>query len=100
MLEVSLTHFHAMLLEAAEISAMKVLIELGHLKPYISKSEAYKMYGRANVDRWVQEGLVNLIKDEDHGAKIRISRIEIEATAKASNRITYRSVLKRRNTKP
>lgn len=88
-MDIPLTTLRHFLIEAAELGAQQALIESGHLKPYMSKSEAYKMYGRANVDRWVQEGIVNLIKDGIDSAKIRISRIEIETVAKTSNRIPY-----------
>lgn len=88
-LEVSITHFRAMLLEASEIGAMKVLIETGNLSAFISKSQAYATYGRGHVDRWVREELIHLIKDGDANHKVRISRIEIEATYLASNRVSF-----------
>jgi len=56
------------------------------LKPYLSKTEAYELYGRRNVDFWLKKNLVKEIKDGDNTAKIRIDRIELEIVAATSNR--------------
>lgn len=66
---------------------------LGLLKPYISLREAYKIYGRATVDRWIEEGLVHVIKDGTNTSKCRIKRDEIELVASISNRASWFSNL-------
>lgn len=77
------------LIDAAELGAQKALVEVGQLKPYLKKREAYRMYGEAVVNRWIMEGLVTPIKDGTRNASVRIDRIEIETVAKASNRSSY-----------
>lgn len=85
----------ALLADAAELGANAVLAKHGVLKPYLSKSDAYRIYGETNVDRWIAERLITARKDGGHSAKWRIDRQEIEAVAKASNRPSYMLVKER-----
>lgn len=85
---ISISHLTVLLRDAAEEGATIALVKCGKIKPFMSKSEAYKTYSRKNVDRWIQEGLVTDHQDGE-GANYRIDRIEIETVAKASNRHTY-----------
>ena len=55
----------------------------------LSKAQAYKRYGRASVDRWLSEGLIELI-----GKKL--STEQLAAVASKSNRLTYKPVLERK----
>jgi len=89
------TEYRNALVDAAELGAMKALETAGLLKPYIKLREANRMYGSAIVGRWYQEGLIHFIKDGNNNSSVRIDRIEIEATAKASNRGTYLSTKER-----
>ena len=68
--------------------AEKALIATGTLSGRLSKSEAYRTYGRSNVDRWVLEGLIKV-------SNKCIDRIKLEAIAESSNRITYLPVADR-----
>lgn len=86
----------ALMADAAEIAVNSALSKAGLIKPFISKQDAYKAYGRAIVDRWILEGLVTPRKDGQASAKWRIDRAEIEAVAKASNRPSYLSVTERK----
>ena len=81
--------FRNALVDAAEVGAMKALIETNQLKPYLSKREANRKYGTAIVNRWIKERLIWPIQDGTSSAKMRIDRIQIETVAKASNRATY-----------
>ena len=74
---------------AYECGYRKCAEQLGHLKPYISLNEAYRTYGRATVDRWVKEGLVEIIKDGTNSSKCRIHRETIEIVASMSNRESW-----------
>lgn len=56
-------------------------------KPFLSKNEAYELYGRRVVDKWISSGLLKLHKDLGSN-KIRISRTEIATIASASNRVS------------
>ena len=74
---------------AAELATETTLTKLGLLKPYISLNQAYKMYGTGTVERWHEEGLIKKIKDGEGKSPVRISRVEIEAVAKTSNRAEW-----------
>lgn len=60
----------------------------GLLPETISKSEAYRRYGRTVVDRWLAEGLI-----QPDGKTI--SREQLAAVAAASNRLSYLAVKER-----
>ena len=78
------THQLKLLLqEAAAMGAKTALVKSGWLKPYLKKSEAFRKYGRQNVEQWIDEGLVSIRKDGDHSAAWRIDRLEIEAIVMA-----------------
>lgn len=77
-----------MLTQAAEIGATAAMSKYGILKPYLSIAEAYRIYGRGNVDRWLKEKLIKRINDGE-GTKIRLNRVELEIVAKTSNRLSY-----------
>lgn len=81
--------FKDMLSDCFEMGFKKGLIVCGQLKPYLSKSEAYKAYGRRKVEAWIRNGLLNEIKDGDNTSTVRIDRIEIEKVASVSNRASY-----------
>lgn len=70
--------------QAAAMGAQMALIEAGKLRPYLKKSEAFLLYGRAKVENWIEEGLITPRKDGDHSAHWRIERMEVEALVKAS----------------
>lgn len=74
---------------AVEIGVERALGKLGLVKTMLSKQDAYRMYGRSNVERWIKERLIHPVKDGDKSAKWRIDRSEIEIVAMTSNRHTY-----------
>jgi len=67
----------------AELGALQALITTGMLKPYLKKSEAFRQYGRKNVERWIAQGDITPRKDGNHSAAWRIDRLEIAILAKA-----------------
>jgi hypothetical protein len=84
------THHLALLIEqAAEMGAKHALTQTGHLKPYLKKSEAYRQFGRRNVEHWIDDGLLSPRKDGDHSAAWRLDRLELEAIAKADDLLIY-----------
>jgi hypothetical protein len=85
------------LIDAAELGAIKALVQIGTLRPYLKLNEAKRTYGPAIVERWIREGLVTPIKDGNHTASIRIDRIQIESVAKTCNRATYLTTQERIN---
>lgn len=75
----------------AKLTATEVLMNVGGLKPYISKAEAYRKYGRGVVDKWIAEGLLTLRQDVvGSSSKMRIDRSEIEALAAAEDLIQFK----------
>ena len=73
-----------LLLQAgAELGAIIALIKTGKLKPYITKAEAFRLYGRKNIERWLADGLLTPRKDGDHSAAWRIDRLEAKLIVKA-----------------
>jgi hypothetical protein len=58
------------------------------LKDQITKADAYRSYGRTNVDRWITEGLLKISKKS-------IDKTKLESVADSSNRITYLPVAER-----
>lgn len=61
-----------------ELGVSIALIKTGKLKPYLKKSEAYRLYGRHKIDRWLEQGYLSPQKDGDHSSAWRLSRIDIE----------------------
>ncbi|MBB5440628.1 hypothetical protein HDC92_004331 [Pedobacter sp. AK017] len=78
------SHTLTLLIEqSAKMGAIYTQVLQGRLKPYLKKSEAFRLYGRMYVEHWVRDGLITPRKDGDHSACWRIERIELEAAARA-----------------
>jgi len=78
-----------LLAEAAEMGGRIALSRIGKLRPYMKKAEAYRLYGRRNVENWIAQGLITARKDGGHSASWRIEWLEIESVFKAKNLIRY-----------
>jgi len=63
--------------------------ELGALKAYLKKSEAFRRFGRTKVEQWISQGLITPRKDGNHSAAWRIDRIEIEIIYKAKSAMSF-----------
>ncbi|MEJ6980735.1 hypothetical protein WG906_09765 [Pedobacter sp. P351] len=85
--------------DCVELGTKSTLIELNILKPFLSKNEAYKKYGRGTVDRWIKEGNLKAIKDGTTSSSIRLDRITLEILSKASTRHTYLTSIERKEVK-
>lgn len=90
-----LKNFISLLTNATDIGAQKALDASGVVKETICKSEAYSLYGRANVDRWILEGLIVPLIANGKTPYQCIDRLKLEAVAHSSNRITYLPVAER-----
>lgn len=78
------THQLGLLLrDAAEMGAKLAIAKTGGLRPYLNKSEAFRLYGRKNIEHWIAQGLITSRKDGDHSATWRIDRMEAEAIRKS-----------------
>jgi hypothetical protein len=78
-----------LLRDAAEMGAKLALTKAGKIKPYMSKAEAYRLYGRKNIERWIDQGLITPRKDGNQSAPWRIERIEAEAIRKSVDAMLY-----------
>lgn len=87
--EISAHQLKIIIQEAAEMGAILALTKVGKLKPYLKKSDAFRKYGRANVEHWIDDGLITVRKDGDHSATWRIDRLEVEAIVKSSTLFRY-----------
>jgi len=68
-----------LIISATEIGYTKCAIDLCVIKEEITMRQAYKAYGRKNVDRWISEGKVVPVK---RNGRLYIKRIQID-TVKA-----------------
>ena len=75
-------------LESVTGGTAKALSETS-IQTMVSKAEAYRLYGRSQVDRWISEGLFKPFKGQIYISKSGIDREKLEAIAAASNRGTY-----------
>jgi hypothetical protein len=74
---------------AARLGAIHAFVRSGTLKPYMKRAEAFRLYGRKYVERWIAQGLITPRKDGNHSAAWRIDRLEIEALAVATSLLRY-----------
>lgn len=84
-----------LLKNATEQGATNALSESGQLQVQLSKAEAYRLFGRGNVDRWISEGLISPISCTKKSSRQCLDRIKLETIAASSNRITYLPVAER-----
>jgi len=80
---------------AVKAGAEKCFRDGGLLKKQLSLSEAYAIYGRTNVDRWITEKLIVTSICGNGTLRKSISRAQLEAVAFKSNRISYLPVAER-----
>lgn len=73
---------------AAELGGIVALTEVGQLKPYLSKAEAYRKYGRTAVDNWITQGVVKEHQDFPN-SKVRLCRKELASVAASQNLVQY-----------
>lgn len=82
------TELAELLKKAAEKGTANAIKEEQTVPDQLTKADAYRLYGRSNVDRWLQEGLISKQQPTDT-SQIFFDRSELEAVAASSNRITY-----------
>ncbi|MDB5021833.1 MAG: hypothetical protein JWQ28_2960 [Pedobacter sp.] len=88
-LTMSISELRALLVDAGELAAKKALADAGLLKPYLSRSQAEKKYGRPNIARWTEEGLLNPSRGNEKNDHWKYDRHELEAVYKASLRHSF-----------
>ncbi len=88
------TELATLLKNAAEQGTANAIKEEQPVPDQLTKADAYRLYGRSNVDRWLREGLISKQPPTDT-SQIFFDRSELEAVAASSNRITYLPVADR-----
>jgi len=83
-----LKELSVLLRNATAEGAENVLRATCILSNNLSKSEAYKIYGRSNVDRWVTERIIKI-------SNKKFDRLQLQAIAASSNRMSYLPVADR-----
>lgn len=78
-----------LLQDAAEMGALQALSKIGKVRPFLKKSQAFRRYGRKNVENWISLGLITPRKDGGHSAAWRIDRLEAEALSKSHDAMRY-----------
>jgi len=66
------------------------------IAPHITKAEAYRIYGRSNIDRWLAERLISPFAPTGKSSKKLLDRNVLDRVAGTSNRITYLPVADRK----
>lgn len=87
-----LTH---LLKAAVSEGAINALEKDCNVAAFLTKADAYRLFGRNDVDRWVKEGLITPRLKTAKSSKKYIERKQLERVAAASNRITYLPVAER-----
>lgn len=91
-----LKEFTHILLSSALTGAGKAIAVNGGLPAHICKAEAYRLYGRSDVDRWIAEGLIVPAATAGKASKKLLDRTILERVAASSNSITYQPVADRK----
>jgi hypothetical protein len=78
-----------LLKDAAQVASVQALVSMGAISPYASLHECRREYGIGTVNNWLRQGLIRKIKDGEGNTKVRISRVELEAAARTSNRVEW-----------
>lgn len=90
-----LKELSSLLKTAVTAGADKALAATRPLKDRLTKADAYRLYGRYNVDRWLSEGLITLSSVYPSISKKTLDRKKLESIAESSNRVTYLPVADR-----
>jgi hypothetical protein len=89
-----LKEFITQLKDAVQEGAEKALSHCGVQQVSCTKAEAYRLFGRSDVDRWIAGGLLTPIAHTGKVSKM-IDRTQLERVAAASNRHSYLMVAER-----
>jgi len=84
-----------LLIEAVHIGTGKAIAETGGLPAHLCKADAYRLYGRNDVDRWIEEKLIIPAIINGKVSTKFFDRIQLERIARSSNRLTYLPVADR-----
>lgn len=85
-----------LMLNAVNTGVANAVAESRAISPLISKADAYRIYGRSNVDRWLTEQLISHFPVPGISSKKFLDRTKLDSVAAGSNRHTYLPVADRK----
>lgn len=90
-MEVTLQLFELknLLTDAVELGAKKALIDAGISRPTISQTQAYELYGRARVDKWVKNRWIKRCKQGNNTSSVTFDSLELQILDKTKQRARY-----------
>lgn len=65
------------------------LVMQGQASPFVRKSEACRLYGRKNIEKWTRWGLIEWMKDGENNSQLRCELSKLIMIAGAANRNEY-----------
>jgi hypothetical protein len=83
-----LKEFSFLLTDAVIEDNDNTLIASGQLPDTLTKAQAFRLYGRTNIERWISEGLIHPVKQHGNSSKKFIDRLKLESVARAAGRTT------------
>ncbi len=78
----------SVLKEVAKLGAQEALIQAKIIPSHITKSKAYKLYGRSTVEKWIKAGAIQCYQD-DSSSKCMLSATDLAAVATSQSLIQY-----------
>lgn len=81
-----LNEFSGLLGSAAAAGAGNAPAGSGEIPDTLTKAQAYRLYGRDVVDRWIREGLIHPVASRGSGRKRFLDRLKVEAVARSEGR--------------
>ncbi|NOW95979.1 hypothetical protein [Mucilaginibacter sp. SG564] len=85
------------MLNAVNTGVANAVAESGVTSSFISKADAYRLYSRSNIDRWLNEQLIAPLTVPGNSSKRKfLERTKLDSVAAASNRHTYLPVADRK----
>lgn len=70
-------------------SVHATLVMEGNAAPFINQSKAFRIYGRENIENWVEWGLIERIKDREGSGQVRYDLSKLILIAGMPNRCEY-----------
>jgi hypothetical protein len=83
-----LKEFSFLLKDAVIGGTDEALAASGQLPDTLTRAQAFRLYGRTDIERWISEGLIHPVKQRDNSSKKFIDRLKLESVARAAGRTT------------
>jgi hypothetical protein len=78
--------FSLLMLNAVNVGVAKAIAESGVISPLISNADAYRIYVRSNVDRWLTEHQITPLSAPRKGSKRFLDRTKLNGIAATSSK--------------